>query len=446
MDQNLIDSARKLLDNCIKKGASAAEILAMESKELRLTVENTALDMIKDSEERVIAARILIDHSPGFGFCTDFSASSLSNLADQIINAAKNTDEDIHNLFPKPNMSDIKIKKDERITLVGIKEKFKCCQEMEKAAYSVDKRIKVAREISYAETITDVFLINSNGLDVGFDKAMCSIFTMVVAQNGAEAQMSWEMDIQTQYDRLKWKEVPIEAAKKALALLGAKGISTRKSSIILSPTAAISLLGSFAPAFYADSVQKGRSLMAGKLGHAIGAMEVNLIDNGMLPDGLATAPYDDEGVPMQQTNIIEKGILKSYLYDTYTAHKAKVKSTGNGIRLGARSQPQVGSTNMYIGAGEITEAEIISKTKNGLYVNEIMGAHTINPISGDFSVGATGHWIEDGEKVFPVRGVILSGNMLELFKNIACCANNTRFYGHFGSPSILVSEMIISGE
>ncbi len=446
MDQNLITIAKKTLNSCLKKGGSAGEVLMIESKNLHLEVEEGKIDVIKSSTEKALAVRILIGKSPGFGFSTDFSPSSIDSLIEKVLVSARNTDEDFHYIFPLPQKSSISSAKEDKFLSIGLTEKLKRCQEMEKAAYSADPRIKAARQISYTDNIADIYLVNSNGVDVSFSNSSCTIFIMVVAKEGDEAQMSWEMDIETSYDSLKWSEVAQEAAKKALAMLGARSIKTCKVPIILSPPAAMSIFGAFAPAFYADSVQKERSLMAGRLGEIVGSSEVNITDDGLLPKGLATAPYDGEGVPMQTTKIIEKGRLKAYLYDTYTANKDGGVSTGNAVRQGARSQPQVGATNMFIETGGFTEQELLASIKEGLYVSDIMGAHTINPISGDFSIGATGHWIEKGHKAFPVRAVTLSGNMLNILKNISSCADNLRFYGHFGSPSILISEMIIAGE
>ncbi|MBN2372435.1 TldD/PmbA family protein [bacterium] len=445
MDQKITGAARMTLDKCLKKGASSGEVFVIESKNLHIEVEKGDLDVIKDSTDRLMAVRVIVGRSLGFAFCTDFSRSSIDTLVDQVLKSAENTDEDPHNILPLPRESSFSSTRDKILLSVDLKEKIRLCTEMEKAAYKMDPRIKAARQVSYSDNISDVYLISSHGVEVSFGNASCSTFAMVIAQEGMESQMSWDMDVRTSYKQLKWIEVAQEAAQKALGLLGARPVSTRKAAVILSPPASISIFGSFAPAFYADSVQKGRSLMANRLGEIVASGEFNLTDDGLLAEGLATAPYDGEGVPMQKTKVIEDGRLNAYLYDTYTAHKDAVASTGNGVRLGFKSQPQVGATNMYIEKGELSEAELLSSVKEGLYVMEIMGAHTINPISGDFSLGASGHWIENGSRIHPVRGVTISGNMLDLFKNITGCADNLRFYGHFGSPSVFVSEMVISG-
>jgi PmbA protein len=446
MEQKMRDTAQFVLDKYLKKGGSSGEVFLVESKKLHLEVENGQLDLINNSVDILMAVRALIDHSPGFAFCTDFSSSSLEMLIDQVLTCARNTDGDPHTIFPSPQESKISPPFDKNLASIDIKEKIKLCQEMESAAYKTDPRIKAARHISYSDEISEVYLINSSGVEVSFGNTVCTTFTMVIAQDGAESQMAWEMDIQRFYDRLGSVEVAQKAARMALSLLGARSIPSQKAAVILSPPAAVSILGAFAPAFFADSVQKGRSLMAGRLGEMVASAETHLVDDGALPEGLVSAPYDGEGVPMQRTPVIQGGRLNAYLYDAYTAHKDGVSSTGNGMRPGPKSQPQVGPTNMFMESGACTEKELLSSVKEGLYVTEVMGAHTINPISGDFSLGATGYWIENGEKAYPVRGVTISGNMLDLLKGISGRANNLRFYGHFGSPSILISSMIIAGD
>ncbi|MGA1843786.1 MAG: TldD/PmbA family protein [bacterium] len=446
MDRSLTNKAREVLDRCLKGKATAGEICLMESRNIHLEVERGDIDVIKNSQDRLLAVRVLRGHSLGFAYCTDFSPSSLDMLVDQVMNSAASTDEDPHYHFPASRKGTTPVTMDERLSSVPLTEKFKRCQEMERAAYQTDSRIKVARQFSYSETITDVYLVNSHGLEVSYGKSACSTFAMVVAQEGSDAQMAWEMDIQTSYDRLRWDEVGQGAAHKALALLGARSIGTRRAPVIFSPPVGISIMGAFSPAFFADAVQKGRSLMAGRLGQIVASPAVSLVDNGLLEGGLATAPYDGEGVPTQKTVIVDKGRLATYLYDSYTAHKDGVASTGNGVRPGSKSQPQVGATNFYVEKGTCTEDELLADIREGFYVTDVMGAHTINPISGDYSLGATGHWIKGGRREYPVRGVTISGNVLDMLTNISRCADNLRFYGPFGAPTILVSGMIIAGE
>jgi PmbA protein len=161
--------------------------------------------------------------------------------------------------------------------------------------------------------------------------------------------------------------------------------------------------------------------------------------------GIGSAPFDGEGVPTSRTVLIDKGVLKQYLYNTYTAAKDGVSSTGNGVRSSFKGTPEVGVTNFFIEAGHTPAEEIIKGVANGLYVTEVMGMHTANPISGDFSVGVSGLLIEDGEVTRPVRGIAMGGNIMELFNRIDVVGNDLQFFGSKGSPTIRIAEMTISG-
>ncbi|MPN00331.1 Metalloprotease PmbA [bioreactor metagenome] len=172
---------------------------------------------------------------------------------------------------------------------------------------------------------------------------------------------------------------------------------------------------------------------------------INLVDDGNLADGIATSPVDGEGVPTQRTHLIVKGTLYGYLYNAYTAAKDKVVSTGNGSRGSFKSMPEVGPTNIFIQSGNMKREKLIQDVKDGFYVTSVMGMHTANPISGDFSIGAAGVWIKNGEFVHSVRGVAIAGNILELFGQVDGVADDLRFYGSKGAPTIRISNITVSG-
>jgi PmbA protein len=198
-------------------------------------------------------------------------------------------------------------------------------------------------------------------------------------------------------------------------------------------------------ALAADAVQKGKSLFTGKVGAQVAASTITLIDDGRLEGGIASSPVDAEGVPTSRTILIQDGILKGFLHNTYTAAKDNTMSTGNGMRSTFKSTPEVGPTNIFIHSGTMKESELIQEIKAGFYVTSVMGMHTANPISGDFSVGAAGIWVENGKMTKAIRGVAIAGNMLELLRNIDAAADNLRFFGGQGAPTLRIQGMSISG-
>ena len=206
------------------------------------------------------------------------------------------------------------------------------------------------------------------------------------------------------------------------------------------------MMGIAAAAFSGEAVLKGRSLFNGKWGEPVASPLVTLIDDGTLADRLGSAPFDGEGVSCQRTVLVEQGILKNFLYDTHSARQTGTVSTGNGLRGSYKGTPSIQTTNYYLAAGRLTKAQLIGQVESGLYVTEILGAHTVNTISGDFSLGAAGIWIDHGQLTHPVRGVTIAGNLKELLLRITAVADDLTFHGSVGAPTVCVGQMTISGE
>ncbi len=236
------------------------------------------------------------------------------------------------------------------------------------------------------------------------------------------------------------------AARRALSLLGAIPIESVKAPVVLESTVAQEFLSIMAGGFSADNVQKKRSLFQGRLDTAVAAPVVTVFDDGLLDGGLGTAPADDEAVPTGKKIVIQDGRLVLFLHNTYTARKDKTQSTGNAVRGGFKGIPGVGVTNLYIEPGKCSLEALISQAGRGLLVTDVMGMHTANAVSGDFSVGATGFWIESGEKAYPVREITIAGNILDVMKNVDAVGSDLRFSGRIGSPSLLIKELSIGGK
>jgi len=188
-----------------------------------------------------------------------------------------------------------------------------------------------------------------------------------------------------------------------------------------------------------------RSLLKNKVGRKVASSLISLVDDGRLDGGIATAPADGEGVLSQRTDLIRDGVLQGYLYNTYTAGRDGVSSTGNGVRHSFKGGPEVGPTNIFIKPGVRKPGDIISEVRDGFYVTSVMGMHTANPISGDFSVGAAGVWIKNGEFAQAVRGVAIAGNILDLMEGIDAVGDDLRFFGSQGAPTVRINQITISG-
>jgi len=271
---------------------------------------------------------------------------------------------------------------------------------------------------------------------------------MAKAENGQDSQMGWYFMGSRFLNEVSFEDVGKYAARRAVQLLGSKRMYARKTPVILDNSVAVEFMGIFASSLSSESVQKGKSLLSGKKGKKVVSPKINMVDNGLIPGRLGSRPVDDEGVPSQDKTLIKEGILTGYLYNTYTAKKEGVSSTGNAVRSSFTGLPSVGLSNLYIEAVSRSDVlsieEIFKAADTCLYVTEAMGVHTANPISGEFSVGVSGLLIEKGEIAFPVKEAVISGNILSFFENIEAVGDDLVFFGNVGSPSLLFGPTDIS--
>ncbi|MFZ3207314.1 MAG: metallopeptidase TldD-related protein, partial [Geobacteraceae bacterium] len=229
-------------------------------------------------------------------------------------------------------------------------------------------------------------------------------------------------------------------------LLGAGKIATMRCPAVLDNYVATEMLEVLAPSFLAESVYKGKSLLADRMGERLFASGLNIRDDGALAGGMATAPFDGEGAPQSNTLLVADGVLQGYLYDTFYACKMGGNSTGNAGRGGVKSPPRLAVSNFFIENGKVSPEALFAGIGRGVMITEVMGMHTANPISGDFSVGAAGFLIENGVLTAPIKGIAIAGNILELFGSVEQAANDLRFFGAVGAPSIRIAALDVSGE
>jgi PmbA protein len=240
------------------------------------------------------------------------------------------------------------------------------------------------------------------------------------------------------------EEVGKIAAQRTLRRLGGRKVKTAKVPVVLDPLVATSILGHIFEGINGESVYRGASFLAGKLGEKIAGEHVSVIDDGTMVGGFGTAPFDGEGIPTRRTVVIEKGVLKSYLLNTYTAKKLGLQTTGNASR-GLAGTPGIGPGNYFLEAGKKTPKELIADIPEGLYITEFLG-HGANLVTGDYSRGASGLWISGGELTFPVEEITVAGNLKEMFFNISEIASDLEFRGSMASPTIRIDGLIVGGE
>ncbi|MBC8412915.1 MAG: TldD/PmbA family protein [Nitrospira sp.] len=426
------------------QGCDAAEVFMKNASGITVEVKNGEVDAFEVAKDFCIGVKIIKGKRMGFSFTTD--KDQIDRIVDEAIEGARWTNDDEYLCISEGGKpQDVKVF-DEVINKIDEKDLIRDAILLEESALKYDSRIKKVRkaEVSAGSGITRI--VNSNGLDVSYSSTYCSASVSTLAEeDGGESQMGWEYAGSRRKKDIDLIVVGQGAAKRALQLLGSRKIETLKVPVILSPSVAIDFLEILSASLSADAVQKGRSFLSGKLGKKIISSTIDIVDDGTRPWGAGTKPVDDEGTTTENKTLIADGVLNSYLHNAYTAKKDGSLSTGNAVRAGAKSLTGVGITNFYLRpAGNNPGSELIPTISKGVLITSAMGVHTANPVSGDFSVGISGIWIENGQLQYPVKEAIISGNILELFNKVEGIGNDLTFYGSAGAPSLLIGDMDIS--
>ena len=325
-------------------------------------------------------------------------------------------------------------------------ERIDYARRAEKAALDLDPRIKNSEGGSFDAATGHKVLANSHGFVGEYRRSYCSVSAVPIAQsdNGAMQRDYWYSVARTLAKLDAPEKVGKIAAERTLRRLGARKAKTAQVPIIFDPMVSTSILEHIFEGVNGDSVYRGASFLAGKLGQKIAGDNVNIIDDGTIVGGFGTSPFDGEGVPTRRTVVIENGVLKSYLLNTYTAKKLSLQTTGNAAR-GLAGTPGIGPGNYFLQPGSRPAKELIADVKEGLYVTEFLG-QGVNLVTGDYSRGASGMWISGGELAYPVEEITVAGNLKELFFNISEIANDLEFRGSVAAPTIRVDGLTVGGE
>lgn len=446
MINSFTELARQVVEKAQDLGAEQSEAYLIKSKDLTIDIRDNTVETLKLAEDRGLGVRVFRNSRVGFAYTSDLTTSAVDEIIKQALANSDKTSPDEFNVMPKPGgqYADLNLF-DPEIQKASIEEKIDIARTIEKTARGFDRRVTITERSSYFDAEYEVILANSLGITAGYKGAYCGCYADLVAEEDGDSQTGFALKITLNYKDLNAEEVGREAAEKAVQKLGATTVGTQKAVIVFDPYIATNFLGVIAPALSAEAVQKGKSLFANKVGQRVASDKVTIVDYGAMPGGIASSPFDGEGVPTSQTVLVRNGELKGYLHNTYTAAKDRVMSTGNGIRGSFKSTPEVGTTNFYIEPGPTHPDDLVKDIRSGLYVTDVMGMHTANPISGDFSVGAAGLWIENGKFTRPVRGVAIAGNILELLNEVEGVGSDLTFFGGKGEPTIRISKMTVSG-
>ncbi|MBF0558896.1 MAG: TldD/PmbA family protein, partial [Nitrospirae bacterium] len=375
-----LDFAAKAMKLALAQGADEAEVYTRSSKSLGIEVKNQKVETLESSLTAAYGIRLIKDKRPGFSYSTD--PARTAKVVDEALAVAHYAEPDENIGFPSPLKAQEVRTLDARIAAITLDEAIDRVMLIEKAALDTDRRITKIRKSSGSFGTGDTCVVNSKGIEACYAASGYSAQITVVAEDGAESQMGWDYEGSRLFDPDAFSRVGANAAKRALQLLGARKINPVKGFILLDNSVATEFLGILASSLSSDAVQKGKSMLARKIGESVISPHLNIIDNGLLDYMPGSRPFDGEGVPTQNKVMVEKGVLKGFLYNTYTARKEGVKSTGNAARGGASGVPGVGPVNIYVEAASQEHTHELGKlfeaVDKGLYVTETMGMHTAN--------------------------------------------------------------------
>src|SRR6266581_1811833 len=443
----MIDLLSDLLEQAGRRGATSADALVVADQSFSAQVRLGQVDTVKHAREQHLALRVFVGHSVAAASTSDLSRESVARLVDEAVSLARITAPD---------------------DLAGLPEASELCRAVpeldlhdpEGHALSPEEKIDLARRVEAAALESDPRITNSEGGDFGDRRARyayatshgfsgeyaTSSFSLAVspvATRDAEMQRDSWYHVTRRRARLDDPEsIGRIAAQRALRRLGARRVKTAEVPVVFDPEMAASLVRHIAGAASGPALYRRASFLVGRLGERIAAPAVTVVDNGTLPGALGSRPFDGEGLPVRRTVIVDGGVLSSYLLDTYSGKKLGLPSTHHGARDG--SGVSVSTTNLYLAAGESDPAELIKSVKNGLFVTELIG-FGVNGVTGDYSRGAVGIWIENGELAYPVEEITVAGNLLDMFRAVEGVGNDLVFRDRTAAPTLLIGRMTVAG-
>ncbi|NIO10651.1 MAG: TldD/PmbA family protein [Deltaproteobacteria bacterium] len=441
--------AREILDQAKKNGATDGDVVMVDSESFFVTVRLGEVEKISQAQEKRLGLRLFFGKSSATASTSDISRNSLDNLVKDTCVMARATVPDEFSGLPSPKdlakgVADLDLL-DNQARSLPVEEKIRFAREAEERALGHDPRITNSEGGEFSNQFSRLIYANSAGFCGEYEGSAFSLSAAPVAKVNGSMQRDYWFSSQRKFSRLESPgAVGQKAAERVLRRLGARKIKTCDVPVIFDPETAASLMRHLSRGLSGDALYKGASFLMGKVGHQIASEFVTVMDDGTIPSALGSKPFDGEGLPVKEKRIVDKGVLKSYLLDTYSGKKLGYPSTGNASRS-VGDPPGVAPTNFFLSPGSQTPKEIIESVKNGFYVTELIG-FGVNMVSGDYSRGASGLWIEDGKITYPVEEVTIAGNLKDIFMNIEMVGNDLDMRYRISSPTVKISRLTVAGD
>jgi PmbA protein len=427
-------------------GAKQFDLYFLKKTATQIAIKNQEVDSLTRAEDVGLSIRVLREGRMGFSFTTSLEVDAIRRATKAAWDVSQIMPEDPHHtlaslsesVYPAVDTLDSKGLE------TAIERKIELAKQLERECRAADKRIQTVRQAALGETHYEMHLVDSHGEHLQHLSTLYSASITCKAEQDGDSQMGGDFGFSNELSGLDVTAVGRQAAEYATELLGAKQPPTLQCPAVLRNSVVADLIDFLAPSFSAEQIDKGRSMLAGRQGQRVFSEAVTLIDDGLLPGGYATSPFDGEGTPSRRNTLIEGGFFQEALYDLYYAKKHGVDPTGSASR-GIKAPPSISTTNLFLKPGKKSLVQLCEGISQGILITDLMGVHTANPVTGDFSLGASGILIENGKLTRPVKGFAVAGNILGILQGVTDTGADLRFFGSTGAPSVRVREISVGG-
>jgi PmbA protein len=448
---DLAELAASAVERAVAAGAGDAEAYTSEAENREVRVHGGEVESLTAATQRGLGLRVWIGGRVGYGFGTDLSSAGIEAIAARAVEAGRVADEDE---FAGPPVAD-----GEAPALAGLSDASRAewspaqiadlALAVERTALESDGRVAAVEQAVYFDSAERVAIASSSAPGGEYETTSCYAYLQALAEGEDGRETGLGFGLARGPAGLDPAAIGREGAERATEMIGSSKPPSRTCPVVLDPTVAASFVGLLGRAAGADAVQRGRSPLAERLGEEVAAEAFVLSDDGIDPEGFATAPVDAEGAPRRRTALIEAGRLQTYLYDSYAARRGGAQTTGNAGRSGYRSPPGVSASNLIVSPGTASLEQLLREAGDGVYINDVAGLHSgVNPVTGVFSVGASGRAIGDGTLAEPLREFTIASDLVSMLRAVLAAGSESRwvpFGGSVSTPPLLIAEMTVSG-
>lgn len=459
--------AEEAVARALRLGATDAEAVAVESEDFGVNVRLGQVEQLTESGSRALGLRVFFAGSDGQRTAStstsDLSPEGVTRIIESAVELAKVTGADPfaglpdRDAFGSKDVASLALYFND-VDAIQPAERIEIARSCEAAAMAFDTRIQNSSGADFDASSLHRVMVNSRGFAGEYRSSYCGFSVTPIAQDasGAMQRDFWYSSARTAKLLDSPEAVGRKAAERALRRLGARPVTTQRCPVVFAPEIARGLMGNLLSAADGDSIYRNASMFSGKLGEQVAGENITMIDDGTMVfdhklsdgsdlrvGGFGTSPFDGDGLPTRRTVVIERGILKALMLNTYTARKLSMQSTGKASR-GLAGAPGIGGGNYFLEPGALTPEQIIGGVPSGLYVLQTMG-HGVNLVTGDYSVGASGLWIENGELAYPVEQITIAGNLKDIFRNVVAIGNDLEFRGSGAIPTVRIEGLTVAG-